>query len=195
MKTLLPKLLKYRVVQAGGLLALIAAVAVPIAWSRPPEARVRLGGAWVGQLGGIQWISIHTPLDPEAATAVGRLQWVTINAQYQGLLGALGAETLSEASGTYQLISNTTAKYNLVFYAVAKGTASPTTPQAGQIKAIFVMTGTWHYTGPFSAESQETLAAYLPDGDPEHNVLPGPDAEPFLSATYPPHPQHRIPAP
>ncbi len=177
----------------GGLLAVMAALAVSMAWSRPPNACVRLGGCWVGQLGGIQWISTHAPLDPEARTAVSRLQWVTVNAEYQGLLGILGAQSLSEASGTLQLISNDTAKYRYVFYAYANGTPSPTAPQPGQIKAIFVMAGTWHYTGPDSVESQETLTAYLPDGDPEHNLLPASDATPFLTRSFGPHPQYRTP--
>ena len=193
MKTLLPKLFTCRLAQAGGLLAVIAAVAASIAWSTPSEARAKLGGTWVGQLGGIQWISTHAPLDPEAKTAVSRLQWVTINAEYQGLLAMLGAQTVSEASGTLELISGDTANYRYVFYAVANGGTTP--PQAGQIKAIFVMAGTWRYTGPDSVVSQETLVAYLPDGNPEHNVLPAPDATPFLSVNFPPHPQYRTPKP
>jgi len=91
------------------------------------------------------------------------------------------------------LVNNDTAEYNLVFYAVASGSTTP--PQASQIKAIFVMTGTWHFADPDSAESEETLAAYLPDGDPEHNLLPAPDAVPFLVQSFGPHPQHRIPMP
>lgn len=110
-----------------------------------------------GGSGGIQWISTHAPLDPEARTAVSRLQWVTLNAEYQGLLGLLGAQSISEASGTLEMISNDTARYRYVFYAVANGSTAP--PQASQIKAIYVLAGTWRYTGPDTVFSQETLTA------------------------------------
>jgi hypothetical protein len=91
------------------------------------------------------------------------------------------------------MINKDTAKYTLVFYAVADGTPSLTKPVAGQIKAIMVITGFWHYTGPDTAESQETLSVHLPDANPEHNVLPAPEATPFKVFSFPWHPQHRIP--
>lgn len=193
MKALVSSFLRSRITQAALLVAVVAAAAASLAWSGRPEARVKLGGAWAGQLGGIQWISIHAPLGEDGMGAVQRAQWITLNADMERLLGALGAQRVSEASGVSELISKDTAKYTLVFYAFADGTASPTAPVAGQIKAIFVMTGLWHYTGPETAESQETIAVYLPDGNPEHNVLPAPDATPYMTSTFPWHPQHRIP--
>ena len=47
MKTSLPKLLKCRLAQAGGLLAVISAVAVGIAWSEDTKCRIKLEGAWI----------------------------------------------------------------------------------------------------------------------------------------------------
>jgi hypothetical protein len=193
MKTSISNLLKSRITQAGLLLTLVAGVTASTAWSDRPECRVKQGGAWAGQLGGIQWTAIHAPLSDDGKRAVQRLQWITLNADFEGLLGAFGAQRLSEASGVMEMTGKDTAKYTLVFYAVADGTASTTAPVAGQIKAIMVMTGLWHYTGPDKAESQEVLAVYLPDGNPEHNVLPAPDATPFKVFTFGWHPQHRIP--
>ncbi len=51
-----------------------------------------------------------------------RLQWVTINAEFEGFLGVLGAQHMSAASGISEMINKDTAKFTLVFYAVADGT-------------------------------------------------------------------------
>ena len=154
---------------------------------------MKQGGAWVGQLAGIQWTAVHSPLDADGIKATQRLQWVTINAEFQGALGALRAQHMSAGSGVSEMISKDTAKYTLVFYAVADGNPSSTPPQPDLVKALFVMKGLWHYTGPDTAESKETLAVYLPDGNPDHNVLPAPGATPFMVQNYDWHPQYRVP--
>jgi len=162
MKTFAKKLLACRIARWSLPIAVLAVVAASLAWTGEGQKPYRLGGVWVGQLSGIQWTSTHAPLDPEARTAISTLQWITSNEQFEYLTGALGANLSSQGSGMFKMINNDTAKYRIVFYAYAEGVASTTTPKAGEIKAIYIMDGTWHYTGPDSAESQETLALYLP---------------------------------
>ena len=141
MKAQVSNFLKSKIIQGGLLLTLVAAVIASVGWSNERDGRVKQGGAWVGQLAGIQWTAIHAPLDADGQRAAMRLQWVTINAEFQGFLGALGAQHMSAASGISEMISKDTAKFTLVFYAVADGTPSPTAPQPDQVKAIFVMKG------------------------------------------------------
>ena len=70
MKTILTKLLKCRLVQAGGLLAIIAAAAATIAWSSAPARSLKLEGAWVAKVVGmpLQWTYTLSP-DPSGRRA------------------------------------------------------------------------------------------------------------------------------
>jgi hypothetical protein len=180
--------------------ALGAAVVLPQAarsdaWSRNPESRVKLGGAWVGEVGGVQWVSMHAPLDADGKTAVGKLQWLTIPAPFQQLMAAVGGDRMSEAVGAYKLINKDTAKYTMTWYIVASGKASLTSPVSDNVKAIIVVTGAWHYTGPDTAESMETLKVYAVAGDAEQHLFPAPGAVPIVEQTYDWHPQYRVTVP
>jgi hypothetical protein len=91
MKSLIAKLLKSRITRTTLLVALVASAVASIAWSNHPNIRIKQGGAWVGQLGGIQWTAIHAPLSDDGMRIAERLQWITLNEDFEQLLGAFGA--------------------------------------------------------------------------------------------------------
>jgi len=181
MKTLLPKLFNSRLVQAGGLLAIIAAFAASMAWSRPPEAIVKLGGMWVGRYGDITWTGTYTP-DPSGLNATVTLQWMTMSAEFQALSAALGADASSIASGSVSVVSTDTATSKLIWYFLKEGTPSTIEPVAGQIKAIAVMVGEWHFTSPTTAVGKHNLKIYLPDA--QGSMVPADDTVPFLEFDF-----------
>lgn len=181
MKTLLPKLFNSRLVLAGGLLAIIAAFAASIAWSRPAEARVKLGGTWVGRYGDITWTGTYSP-DPSGQNATVVLQWMTLSAEFEALWAALGADGLSVASGSMTVTSTDTATGKMIWYGLKAGTPSTTQPVAGQIKAIAIMTGDWHFTSPTTAVGKHNLKVYLPDA--QGSMVPADDAVPFLEFNF-----------
>ncbi len=190
MKRVTAKFLKCRPVQAAIFSATVATVAFSIAWSNSPQARVKLGGVWVGEMLGTQWISTHAPLDADGKTAVSTLQWAALSGDFLALAASLGVDRISQVSGSSELINKDTAKYMLVWYGLKSGSGTATPPVGDQVKTINILTGTWHYTSSNTAESTETYNVYL--AVPGHTLLPAPDAQPVYSATFPAHPQYRI---
>ncbi len=190
MKTVIGWLLRCRLVHAGILCATVAAIAVSVAWSGNPEARVNLGGVWVGELMGIQWISTHAPLDADGKTAVATLQWAALNGDFLALAASLGVDRISQVSGNFRLINKDTAKYVLIWYGIKSGSGTATPPVGDEVKTINILEGTWRCTGPNTGESTETYSIYL--AVPGHTLLPAPGAQPVYSTTFPPHPQYRI---
>ena len=75
-----------------------------------------------------------------------------------------------------------TATSKLIWYFLKEGTASTTQPGAGQIKAIAVMTGDWHFTSPTTAVGKHNLKIYLPDA--QGSMVPADDAVPFLEFNF-----------
>ncbi len=202
MKNVLSKLVQCRWARGAALLAAVAAVLASVAFSGQSQAHYRLGGAWVGQVSGVQWVSMHAPLDADAKTAAAKLEWLSISGPFNGLAVGFGANRFSSAVGNFEMISNDTAKYILTFYAVAGG-LSATPPVGDKVKLIMIMTGTWHYTGENSAESTEVLRMYRSDGNPDHDVVPTPEQElrtPYFPKDISPmsfdwHPQVRLTVP
>jgi len=179
-KTVLPKLLMCRLAQAGGLLAIIAALAASIAWSDNPDGRVKLGGAWVGKNGDITWTSTWSP-DSSGRNATITLQWITSSADFEALFGLLGADHSSIVCGSVSMVSPHTAKGNIVWYIYAEGTPSATQPATGQIKAVAVMTDESHFTSPTTAVGKHVLKLYSPD--PQNPMVPN-EAYRFFEQTF-----------
>jgi hypothetical protein len=188
MKTLLNKLLQGRNTRWGFLAVLLIAAGATVAGMN--QRHYQLGGSFVGELQGNRWNTIHMPLDPDGRTAALTVQFVTLNAEQALLMQYLGAQTLSQGVGEVAMIDRDTAKYTYVMYAVAQ----PNPPEPAQIKAIFLVNGTWDITGRDSAMSAETFLTYSPDADGDHDGLPDSTATPILPpAVFPPHPEHRVP--
>jgi hypothetical protein len=183
MKTLVAKLLRSRLVQAGGLLAAIAAVAASIAWSDHPDGRVnrvKLGGTWVGKLGDITWNSTYCP-DSSGQNAAVTLQWTTVTAEFEALFGTLGADSMSLAFGDASMVRHDKSATKLIWYILTAGTASATHPVAGQIKAIGVMESEWQFTSATTALGKAELKLYAPD--PQAPMVPN-EAYRFFDQIY-----------
>ncbi len=180
MKTSVARLFKSKLVQAGGLLAVIAAIAASSAWSEHPEGPVKLGGTWVGKLGDITWIGTQSP-DSSGQNAMVTLQWITMSAEFQELFGVLGADHSSIASGFYKMVSPDIAKGKIIWYLYAEGMPSKTAPVPGQIKAVGVMANEFHFTSPTAALGNHELKLYF--ADPQNPMVPN-EAYLFLDQTY-----------
>ena len=162
-------------------LALLAAVAASIAWSDRPDFRVKLGGTWVGRYGDITWIGSYAP-DSDGQNAVVTLQWMTLGADFEALLGSIGAQDMSMVSGYLSMTGKYTASGKLLWYVLAPGTASTTQPVKGQVMAIAVITSDWHFTSRDTAQGSHTLKMYLPDA--QGSMLPAEGAVPFVAVSY-----------
>lgn len=187
MKVFVHRLFSARITRGALLLALLGVVIGSLAFS-PPEPRVKLGGTWVGRLGDITWTGTYAP-DASGQNAVITLQWMTVDAAFQAMLGAVGAETMSIASGHISVTTSDTASGKLIWYMLAPGTASPTTPVAGQVKAIAVMTSDWHFTGVSAAEGTHNLKIYFPNA--QGSLLPE-DGTLFYDVTFDKVPHQKI---
>jgi hypothetical protein len=180
MNTSLTKLLRSRLVQTGGLLAVVAAVAVSIAWSDRDQGRGKLAGTWVGKNGDITWTSTYSP-DCSGQNATITLQWITVSADFEMLDAQLGADAGSFASGYMSMIDRHTATGKMIWYEYASGTPSMTLPVVGQIKAIAVMENELHFTSPTTALGTHVLRLYQPD--PQNPMVPN-EAYRFFEQTY-----------
>ncbi len=189
MKAIVDRFLKSRITQGGLVLAVVATAAAAIAWSGDPAGRVKLGGTWVGRYGDITWTSTYSP-DSSGQNAVCTLQWMTMSAEFEALVASIGGKTMSMTSGSYSMLSPDTSKGWLLWYVLAEGTASTTTPIAGHVKAICIMEGEWHFTSPTTALGQHTLKMYLPDA--QGSLVPADNAVPFLVLDFENVPHQKV---
>ncbi len=189
MKAIVGRFLKSRITQGGLLLAVVAAIAATIAWSGHPTGRAKLGGTWVGRYGDITWTSTYSP-DSSGQNATVTLQWMTLSAEFEALIASIGGQTMSMVSGSYSMVSPDTAKGWLLWYTLAEGTPSTTTPVAGQVKGINMMESEWHFTSPTTALGKHTLKMYLPDA--QGSLVPADDAVPFLVLNFENVPHQKV---
>lgn len=170
MKTLLNKLLKCRITRWGFLAVLLIAAGATVAAMN--QKHPQLGGGFIGNNGaGNVWNALQIPLDPAGRTAAVRVNMTAYNAEFAGLLAALGADTVTEFVGELAMISRDTAKYGSVAYANQQGNPP-------QRRAILVMNGKLHFTGPDSFTVNYTIDVYpvnVPDTSPFYG-LPNADA-------------------
>jgi hypothetical protein len=179
MKTLMPKLFRWKLARVGVLCVAVATVVV-VAGSDAGQGRVKLGGMWVGRNGDITWTGTYVP-DGSGQQATVTLQWITMSVEFQALLASIGAEGASIASGSISMVSPDTAVGKLTWYLYAPGKISTTQPVAGQIKAIAVMANEWHFTSPTTALGNHNLKLYFPD--PQGSMVPN-EAYLFLNQDF-----------
>ena len=165
MKTLLPKLLKSRIVLAVGLLALIAAVAASTAWSGAPESRVKLEGAWICQTdNGVRSMVTYAPSDPSGLSAVFRNQMVWP----PEVLTAMGIEAVTEEIAEEFVTGHRTSKYSGIWYGLV----------GGEIVAIFVDNSTITHLSPTLGTIAHTIEVYLATADADNDGFPDPGSQP-----------------
>ncbi len=171
MKTLLTKLLKCRLVQAGGLLAIIVAVAASSAWSSSQDARIKLQGAWICQIdNGIRGLVTYAPLDPSGQSAALRIEvvWPPEALQIMGL-DAVTDEVAEEF---------VTGKNTSVLTGISYGLAG------GRIVLILVDNSTLTYDSPTRARIEGAVKAYLATADADNDGYPDPGSEPVGTFPY-----------
>ncbi len=123
MKTSLPKFLKCRVAQAGGLFAVMVVLAASIAWSGPREECVKLEGAWVATVAENGALSLVTfAPDPSGRTATWRNQIILppeVVAYLQGLVP--GFSGFTDEIGEQVMTGPNTATYTARWYYLVDG--------------------------------------------------------------------------
>jgi hypothetical protein len=178
MKTLLPKLVKCRLIQAGGLLAVIAAVAASIAWSGGPEARVKLEGAWIAQVdNGTRALVTYGATDPSGQSSVfrGQMVWPL------EMLASMGLDAVTDEVAEEFVTGKNTTQYTGIAYGLV----------GGRIALIFLDNTTSTYGSPTQRTNVHTLTLYpgpanpysLPTADADNDGFPDPGTSPMMTFT------------
>jgi hypothetical protein len=176
MKSLLNNLPKGRITRWGFLAVLLVAAGATVAWMN--QSHPRLGGAWIGKgaTEGTVWTAVHAPLDPEAQTMAGHVNFQSYGTATAGLIAAFDGDRMSEFVGETKMINRNTAKWTLVGYVLA-GDNPP------RIVAILIPHGTMKYTDRDHAVLNYTYDVYPAAADADEDGMPDPGAIPV--ATYP----------
>ena len=166
MKIILPKLLKCRLVQAGGLLAIIAAAAATIAWSSDSAQSFKLEGAWISQSAGdVRALLTQVP-DASGHSAVFRGQMVW----KPEALARLGLDAVTDEIAEAVATGPNTGKYSGIWYGLA----------GGRIVMIFLDNSTFTFDGP-SSVVQHTIDVYLATTDADNDGFPDPGSTPVTT--------------
>jgi hypothetical protein len=170
MRTLLPKLFKCKLAQAGGLLAVIAAVAAGIAWSEHPEGRIKLEGAWLAQVdNGVRGLVTYGPSDASGQSAAFRVQMVWPPA----LLTATGIDAVTDEIAEEVVTGRKTTEYTGIWYGLA----------GGRIVLICVDNTTSTYVSPTKRINVHVGSFYLPTADVDNDGYPDPGTSPVMTIT------------
>ncbi|MBI3851066.1 MAG: hypothetical protein HY298_12435 [Verrucomicrobia bacterium] len=172
MKTLLNKLPKGRITRWGFLAVLLIAAGATVGWMN--QRHYQLGGSWIGKGAGSVWTAVHAPLDPEAQTMAGHVNFQSYGPDTAGLIAAFGGDRMSEFVGETKMINRDTAKWTLVGY-VQAGQNPP------QIVAIIIGHGTWKYTDRDHAVLNYTIDTYPAAADADGDGMPDPGAIPVVT--------------
>ncbi len=170
MKIALSTLLKGRFVRAGGLLAVIAALSASIAWSRAPEARIQLGGAWIAQVdSGVRALVTYGATDPSGLSAVFRAQMVWP----PEMLAAMGLNAITDEVGEEFVTGKDTSQYTAIAYGLVQG----------RIAVIFMDHTTITHLSPTQLSLEHTLDFYWASDDADNDGYPDSGKTPFMTAT------------
>jgi hypothetical protein len=171
MKTSVPRFLRGRLAQAGGLLAVIAVVVTSIAWSGPHEGSIKLEGAWVATVAenGVLGLLTMAP-DPSGRTTTWRNQMVLppeFVAYVQGLVP--GFTGFTDEIGETMMTGPNTATYTARWYYLVGGYPALVALDNASVTC----------TSPVQMSIVHEIAAYFADADGQ------PVGDPvFPAATY-----------
>lgn len=170
MKTLLPKLVKCRLIQAAGLLAVIAALSASIGSSSAPEARIQLGGAWVAQVdNGIRGLVTYGATDPSGQRSVFRAQMVWPPES----LTAVGLDAVTDEIAEEVVTGKDTSAYVGIWYGLA----------GGRIVLICLDNTTSKYVSPTQRVNEHVGSFYLSTADADNDGYPDPGTSPMMTFT------------
>jgi hypothetical protein len=170
MKTSLCTLLESRLIQAVGLLAVIAIIAATSAWSGQNERRVKLEGAWVAQVdNGLRGLVTYAPSDPSGQSAVIRAQMIWPPA----LLGMMGIDAVTDEIAEEVVTGNKTSQYTGIWYGLAGGT----------IALICLDNTTCTFVSPTERINVHVGSVYLPAADANNDGYPDPGTSPMMTFT------------
>ena len=167
MKTLLTKLLRYRLAQASGTLALVVAVATTIAWSGKPAARVKLDGAWVGVLdNGVRGTAIYGATDPSGLKSVYRGQFIFPPA----ILAMMQVDSVTDLVAEEIVTGENTSESTGISYGLA----------GGQIALILVDHTCFTHINRNEKHNTHQTSVYLASADADNDGFPDADAQPIM---------------
>jgi hypothetical protein len=167
MKTILPKLSQCKSLQLGALFAVVAVVVASLAASRPPQASVKLEGAWVAQTdNGIRSLVTYGPSDPSGRSATFRNEMVWP----PELLASVGIDAVTDEIAEESVTGPKTSTYTGIWYGL----------HAGRIALIFLDDSVITRHTPTYGTIQSTVTVYLATADADNNGYPDPGSEPFL---------------
>ena len=168
---ILPLLLSKRgPVRTGGLLGIVLAVAASIAWSRAPEARIKLGGAWVPQVdNGTRGLVTYGATDPSGLSAVFRAQMVWP----PEMLASMGLDAITDEIGEEFVTGRDTSQYTGIWYGLT----------GGRIALIFLDNTTITHLSPTQLSLEHTIDIYWASDDTDHDGYPDPGKTPFTTVT------------
>ena len=174
---------KYILMVAGTALLVLLGTA----GSNTGKGQQKLGGAWIGSGGQQVWTSFQTPLDSAGMTAALRVNYVAWDSGSAALISLLGGDTMTEFSGSQEMISRDTAKSWMIGYFTKAGNPP-------LICAIAVFKGTTTYVGPNDIVVEGDLDFYpgpanalgLSNADANGDGFPDPRTAPWLSVHFGP---------
>lgn len=167
MKHTLSKLLHSRLVQATGLLTLVAVAAGTVAWTEGPTARVKLGGAWVAVLDtGARGTGMYGATDPSGLKSVYRAQFVHPPA----VLAAMGVDSFTDLVAEEVVTGKNTSESIGISYGVA----------GGQVVAILVDHTWFTHISPNEKHNTHETSIYLASADANNDGFPDADAQPIM---------------
>ncbi len=165
MKHTLSKLLHSRLVQATGLLTLVAVAAGTVAWTEEPTARVKLGGAWVGTTDtGVRGMATYGATDPSGLKSVYRAQFVWPPA----MLAAMGLDSITDLVADEVVTGPNTSESTGIGYGLAGGNI-----------ALIMVDRSWftHVSATEKHNAHET-SVYLASADADNDGFPDAGATP-----------------
>lgn len=166
MKHTVSKLLHSRLVQATGLLTLVAVAAGTVAWTEGPTARVKLGGAWVAVLdNGVHGMAIYGATDPSGLKSVYRGQFVWPAA----MLAGMGVDSITDLVAEEVVTGKNTSESTGIGYGV----------KGGQIVLILVDRSWFTHISPSEKHNTHETSVYLASADEDTDGFPDAGAEPI----------------
>ena len=166
MKYSLSRFLHLRIVQLAGLLATVIAVASTVAWSGSPAGRVKLEGAWVGQLDtGARVAVTYAATDPSGLRAVYRAQAIFPPA----MLATMKVDSVTDLFSEEVVTGQNTSESTGILYGLA----------GGQVALIMVDHSYFTHVSPDEKHNTHQTSVYLASADADNDGFPDADATPI----------------